>query len=302
MPSDKKSDNTNSSSSQSTPDLSPPKPSAEPYEEGSHPRVVWVTGSGAPRVGRSVAEHFAREHYCIALHAHHSIDQAERVAHAWRMEGVRCMVTHGDVSDMQAMQHAVDAIHNHFGRLDATVHCAAIWEWRALEQTTADDIRRNFEINTLGSYAVAKASGLQMVKQQTGGAIVLIGDWAIARPYRDFSAYFTGKGAVETIVRSMAVELATRNPSVRVNGILPGPVMLDPSIDADGAEKIRRACLLQRHGEPEHVAQAAFFLARHEFITGVCLPVDGGRTIWSGYETDRIAHPTYGVNRDEGHD
>lgn len=229
------------------------------------------------------------------------METAERLAQGWQRAGVRCMVTQGDISDMQGMERAVDSIVATFGRLDVAVHCAAIWEWKSLEQTTSEDIRRNFEINTLGSYAVAKAAGLQMVEQEAGGGIVLIGDWAVARPYRDFSAYFAGKGAIETIVRSMAVELATRNPSVRVNGILPGPVMLDPSIDAEGAERIRRACLLQRHGQPEHVAQAAFFLARHEFITGVCLPVDGGRTIWSGVETDRIAHPTYPASRDEGH-
>jgi pteridine reductase len=271
-------------------------------QESASGHVVWVTGSGAPRVGRAVAEHFARRQYCVALHAHRSIDEAERVAQSWRAEGIRCMVTEGDVSDMPSMQRAVDAIVANFGRLDAAIHCAAIWEWKSLEQTTSDDIRRNFEINTLGSFAVAKAAGLQMTHQETGGAIVLIGDWAVARPYPDFSAYFTGKGAIETIVRCMAVELATRNPSIRVNGILPGPVMLDPSIDEKGAEKIRRASLLQRHGEPEHVAQAAFFLARHEFITGVCLPVDGGRTIWSGCETDRIAHPTYPLNGDEAHE
>jgi pteridine reductase len=140
---------------------------------------------------------------------------------------------------------------------------------------------------------VAKSAGLKMVQQPSGGAIVLIGDWAVARPYPDFSAYFAGKGAIETIVRSMAVELATRNPAVRVNGILPGPVLLDATISAEAAEKIRQSSLLQKHGQPEHVATAARFLAEHEFITGVCLPVDGGRTIWAGNDTDRIAHPSY---------
>lgn len=262
--------------------------------------VVWVTGSGAPRVGRTVAEHFAREHYRIALHANRSLDQAQRVAQEWQARGIQCIVTHGDVSDMDAMQRSVDSIIDSFGHLDAVVHCAAIWEWKRLEETSLEDVRRNLEINTLGSYSVARTAGLQMTQQASGGAIVLVGDWAVARPYPDFSAYFVGKGAIETIVRSMAIELAIRNPSVRVNGILPGPVMLDPSIDRASAERIRKACLLQRHGEPEHVAAAAYFLARHEFITGACLPVDGGRTVWSGYETDRIAHPTYPANRDEG--
>jgi NAD(P)-dependent dehydrogenase (short-subunit alcohol dehydrogenase family) len=259
--------------------------------------VVWVTGSGAPRVGRTVAEYFARYRYRVALHSHRSIGQADEVAGEWIGRGVDCMVTQGDICDMNAMQSAVDSIISTFGRLDATVHCAAIWDWKPLEETTSEDVRRHLEINTLGSYHVAKTSGLAMVKQSSGGALVLIGDWAVARPYPDFSAYFAGKGAIETLVRSMAVEMGTRNPSVRVNGILPGPVMLDPSIDPRAAETIRRACLLQRHGSPEHVAAAAYFLATHEFITGACLPVDGGRTIWSGVETDRIAHPTYPVDQ-----
>ena len=61
---------------------------------------------------------------------------------------------------------------------------------------------------------------------------------------------------------------------------------------------ILQQCLLKRHGKPEHVAQAAYFLASHEFITGVCLNVDGGRSIYSGNSVDAIAHPTF-INRDK---
>lgn len=256
-------------------------------------RVVWVTGSGAPRVGRAVAQYFANQGFAVALHAKGAIESAENAAMVFRDAGTPCMVTTGDISDMVAMEHAAESILHTLGRIDATVHCAAIWDWCTLENTTAADVRRNLEVNTLGTYAVARCAGLKMVGQPSGGAIVLLGDWAVARPYVDFSAYFAGKGAIETIVRSMAVELAHRNPSVRVNGILPGPVMLDPSIDAERAEQIRQAALVKRHGSPEHVASAAYFLATHEFITGVCLPVDGGRSIWSGVEYDRIAHPTF---------
>jgi len=267
-------------------------------EKGDSP-VVWVTGSGARRVGRAVAGHFARQGYRIALHAHRSLQEANVTAREFLDQGVDCMVTQGAVEDMQAMDQAVASIVASWGRVDAVVHCAAIWDWSGLEETTAEDVRRQFEVNTLGSYAVCKSAGLQMVRQSAGGAIVLLGDWAVTRPYRDFSAYFVGKGAIETLVRTMAVELATRNPSIRVNGILPGPVMLDDSIDAERAERIRQACLLKRHGSPDHVASAAYFLATHEFITGVSIPVDGGRTIWSSDEVDCIAHPTF-AKRSEG--
>jgi NAD(P)-dependent dehydrogenase (short-subunit alcohol dehydrogenase family) len=266
----------------------------------SEPPVVWVTGSGARRVGRFVAEHFGRQGYRLALHAQRSLDDANAAALQFRASGTDCMVTQGDVSDMHAMQEATERIIGTYGRLDVVVHCAAVWDWQSLESVSSEDVRRQFEINTLGSFAVARCAGLQMVTQATGGAIVLLGDWAVVRPYRDFSAYFVGKGAIETLVRSMAVELACRNPAIRVNGILPGPVLLDEAIDSRRAERIREACLLKKHGRPEHVATAAYFLATHEFVTGVCLPVDGGRTIWSGHETDRIAHPTFLSDEEDG--
>ena len=59
-----------------------------------------------------------------------------------------------------------------------------------------------------------------MVRQPEGGAIVLVGDWAIARPYLTHAAYFASKGAIPTLTRTLAVELGSRNPAIRVNAIL----------------------------------------------------------------------------------
>jgi pteridine reductase len=59
------------------------------------------------------------------------------------------------------------------------------------------------------------------------------------------------------------------------------------------------ASLIKRHGRPEDIAQAAYFLATQSFITGICLPVDGGRTIWAPDEAESVAHPTYQVDKDK---
>lgn len=261
-------------------------------DEPSGP-VVWVTGSGAKRVGRVVARLFAKHGYRIALHARSSLEELQSAREEFSQLGAPCMTTTGDIRSYEAMLQATDSIRATFGQLDAMVHCAAVWDWKPLEETCQEDLQTQFEINTLGAYNVTKAAGLAMVDQPTGGRLVLVGDWAVARPYRDFSAYFVGKGAIETLVRSMAVELASRNPNVHVNGILPGPVMLDPSVSAQRAEKILQSSLVKRHGRPEDVAQAAYFLATQSFITGVCLPVDGGRTIYAPNETESVAHPTF---------
>lgn len=255
--------------------------------------MAWITGSGPIRVGRSIAQHFAEKGYRIALHAYKSLSQAEQFAAELNANGTETMIVQGAVETPEFAETSVQRIVQEFGRLDVLVNSAAVWDWKSLEETTARDVQYQFEVNTLGTFLCSRAAGLQMVKQESGGAIILIGDWAVHRPYIDFAAYFAGKGSIETMTRSLAIELATRNPAIRVNAILPGTVMLDPSIPEEKANMILQQCLLKRHGKPEHVAQAAYFLASHEFITGVCLNVDGGRSIYSANSVDAIAHPTF---------
>jgi pteridine reductase len=80
----------------------------------------------------------------------------------------------------------------------------------------------------------------------------------------------------------MAVELAARNPHVRVNAILPGPVLLPPDLSAAEKREAVAGTLLKREGSPHNIALAVLALVENDFITGACLPVDGGRTIADG--------------------
>ena len=77
------------------------------------------------------------------------------------------------------------------------------------------------------------------------------------------------------------MELAGRNPNVRVNCILPGPVMLPPDLPEAERKQAIDATLVKGEGRPENIAQAVLFFLDNDFVTGVCLPVDGGRTIYA---------------------
>jgi pteridine reductase len=261
--------------------------------------VAWITGSGAPRVGRVIAEEFALAGYRIVLHANRSIEEAESFQRELASKGTEALIVSGAVQDESFARRSVELILSQFGQLDVCVNAAAVWDWKCFDEITAQDLQHQFEVNTLGSFLCSQAAGLAMVANPHGGSVILIGDWAVARPYPKFSSYFVGKGAIESMTRSLAVELALRNPSIRVNAILPGPVMLDPSISAEAADRIRDQSLLKRHGTPQDVARAARFLAEQPFITGVCLPVDGGRTIYSGEGLDAVAHPTFLMSQSE---
>jgi pteridine reductase len=187
-----------------------------------------------------------------------------------------------DLTRESELHGLVDKIHQHFGRLDVLVNSAAIWESKPLEEVTTADVRRHFEINTLATFELCRYVGLKMVTQPSGGAIINLGDWACERPYREYAAYFASKGSIPTITRALAAELASRNPRIRVNAILPGPVMLPPELSTTERERSIAATLVKREGSPQHAADAAVFLAENDFMTGVCLPVDGGRTIFNG--------------------
>ncbi len=243
------------------------------------PKLALVTGSGRRRVGNVVASTLARHGYGVALHYRSSEAEALQSVVRLKEQGVRTGVFQADLARESDVHRLFDEVLRQFGRLDLLVNTAAVWDPVPLEQTTADEVRRQMDINTLGTFLCCQRGGLIMADQKEGGAIVNIGDWAVARPYHGYAAYFASKGPIETITRTMAIELAQRNPSVRVNCILPGPVMLPPDLPEDERREAIEGTLVKREGRPEHVAHAVLFLAENAFVTGVSLPVDGGRTI-----------------------
>lgn len=244
-------------------------------------RVALVTGAGKRRVGWHVADALARRGYALAVHYRTSASEAAEAVASFKGHGVEAVAFQADLTDEQAVRTMVRNVLDGFGRLDVLVNCAAVWQRKRLEDVTAADVRLHFETNTLATFLCAQHAGLAMVKQPEGGCIVNLGDWAEVRPYLNYAAYFPSKGAVTTMTRCLAVELASRNPRVRVNCVLPGPVLLPPDLPEEERRQAINATLVKREGSPANVAQAVLSFLDNDFITGVCLPVDGGRTVYA---------------------
>jgi pteridine reductase len=245
----------------------------------NHQPVALITGSGKQRVGWHVAAALGERGYALAIHYRSSQAEAHETVAEFRSRGFEAEVFGADLSDEEQVKTLIAEVLTKFGHLDALVHTAAIWQPKPLEQITAADVRNYLEVNTLATFLCCQHAGLAMTKQPTGGSIVTFGDWAIARPYQNYAAYFPSKGAIPALTRSFAVELAARNPRVRVNCIEPGPVMLPPDLSAAERNEAIAGTLVKREGSPQHIAQAVIHFLENDFITGVCLPVDGGRTI-----------------------
>jgi pteridine reductase len=244
-------------------------------------RVALVTGSGRRRLGWHVVQALAERGYAVGVHYRTSQCEADETVAELQSRGAEAMAFCADVANEQQVRGMVDAVLARYGRLDALVNCASIWEKKRLEDVTARDVRRHFEINALGTFLCCQHAGLAMAQQPEGGAIINFGDWAEVRPYVDYAAYFPSKGAVSTLTRSLAVELAARNPRVRVNCILPGPAMLPDDLPPEERQAAIAGTLVRREGTAEPIVKAVLHLIDNHFITGVCLPVDGGRTIHS---------------------
>jgi pteridine reductase len=245
-------------------------------------QVALVTGSGKRRVGWHVADALARRGYNLAVHYHTSVAEAAETAAGLGALGVEVVAFRADLTDEQAVRAMVAGVLERFGRIDVLVNCAAVWRSKRLEDVTAADVRLHFETNTLGTFLCCQHAGLAMVKQPDGGCIVNIGDWAEVRPYLNYAAYFPSKGAVTTLTRTLAVELAHRNPRVRVNCVQPGPVMLPPDLPEGERRRAIDGTLVKREGSPKNIAQAVLGFVDNDFVTGVCMPVDGGRSVYAG--------------------
>ncbi len=244
-------------------------------------KIALITGSGKQRVGWYVAKALGLLGYTVCIHYKTSEKEAEESAQLLKIAGIETATFQADLAVETEVKAMLDKVADQFSSLAVLVNCASIWERKEFVKITANDVTRHFEANVLGTFLPSKIAGLMMVQQSSGGNIINIGDWAQSRPYLGYGAYFASKGAIPALTRSLAVELGSRNPKVRVNCILPGPVMLPSNLPVEERNEAINATLVRSEGSPQDIAKAVEFLIQSEFITGIELPVDGGRSIWA---------------------
>ncbi len=250
-------------------------------------KVAIVTGSGRRRIGNAVALALAAKGYALVVHFHKSANEANETVKQIRLLGTEAVSVQADLTMEAEVDRLIQQTVDQLGRIDVLVNAAAVWIPKPLEQVSTIDVLHHFNVNALGTFLCSQRVGLKMVTQTGGGSIITIGDWATERPYLNYSAYLPSKGAITAMTRSLAVELGSRNRNIRVNCILPGPVMLPADMSPTERASVINSTLVKREGSPDHIAHAVLFLVENDFVTGVCLPVDGGRTIYAGDDVCR---------------
>ncbi|SMG29316.1 SDR family oxidoreductase [Paracoccus sp. J56] len=242
-------------------------------------KTALVTGAGSG-FGKGIAETFAREGARVAI-LDVNAQTASAVASAISGLALTCDVSRGD-----QVKAAVDKTLDEFGSLDIVVNNAG-WTTPngALLDTDEAAFRKIYDINVLSIFHMTHAV-LPHWRKRGQGVMINVSSTAGIRPRPGLTWYNSSKGAVNTLTRSMAVELAPEG--IRVNAIAPvmGETgMLELFMGCEDTPENRARFLstipLGRLSQPRDIANAALYLSSDEadFITGVILEVDGGRTV-----------------------
>ncbi len=244
-------------------------------------RVAIVTGA-ASGFGAAVARRFAAEGAWVVVA---DIDGKGAAAVAEEV-GDSAKAVEVDVRNSAAVAALVAATESAFGGLDILVNNAGVPAKRGpVEDLTEEEFDRVFGINVKGVWLGVK-HGVPALRRRGGGVIINTSSIAAIIPRPGSVIYSATKGAVSSMTLALAKELA---PTIRVNAVMPVAAVTnfmrqsrptdDASIEAMAAElPLKQLC------EPEDVAATIAFLASDEarMITGVCLPVDGGRSLGTG--------------------
>ncbi len=240
-----------------------------------------VTGA-ASGFGRGIAQTFVREGAKVAIV---DLDQAGAQKVAEEL-GEAAIAVKCDVSKADEVQAAVDETVSAFGGLDIVVNNAG-WTNRnaPLMETDEDTFRKIYDINVLSIFHMTKTC-VPLWRDAGAGVMINVGSTAGIRPRPGLTWYNSSKGAVNLMTKSLAVELAP--DKIRVNCIAPvmgATGLLEQFMGMEDTPENRKKFIatvpLGRLSEAQDIANAALYLASDEaeFITGVVLEVDGGRTV-----------------------
>jgi 3-oxoacyl-[acyl-carrier protein] reductase len=244
-------------------------------------KTALVTGA-ASGYGAEIARRFVREGAKVVL-LDLNADGAKKVASE---AGVGAVAVAGDVTRRSALDAAVKVATDKFGHLDIVVNNAG-WTYRnkPLLELTEQEFDKVFNINVKSIYHMMNAV-VPLMRRQGGGCVINIGSTGGIRPRPGLTWYNATKGAVNLVSKSLAVELAP--DKIRVNCI--APVMGETGLleafigkedTPENREKFVATVPLGRLSKPSDIATACVYLADDEsaFLTGVVLPIDGGRTV-----------------------
>lgn len=240
-------------------------------------KIVIVTGA-ASGIGEATAVKFAEQGASVVLSD--MSENGEKLSEKLNQKGFETTFIKTDVTNEEDVKNLVNETVAKYGRLDVVFANAGIGNSTILHELSLEAWQKVIDVNLTGVFLTNKYAIEQMLKQESGGAIVnndsihgFVGKAGV-------SAYAAAKGGVKLLTQTATAEYAAKG--IRVNNVNPG--YIDTPLLKDAPDEAKQELIklhpIGRLGKPEEVANAVLFLASDEasFITGSSLLVDGGYT------------------------
>lgn len=235
--------------------------------------VALVTG-GARRLGRDIVLELAAAGWNMAVHYRHSAEDAQATARQAVELGVQAHCLAADLADESASLGLVPAVLQHFGRIDAVINNASLFEHDDLASFGYAAMDRHWRSNVGAPLLLARALHRHLEGSGRQGCVINLLDQKLWNPNPDYLSYTLSKAALEAANTLLAQALA---PSVRVCGVAPGVTLPSGPMSDDDFAKAHRLTPLKRSSTGTDIARAVRFLLESPAITGTTLLVDGGQ-------------------------
>lgn len=238
-----------------------------------HGRVALVTGAGK-RVGQAIAVGLGQAGCDVAVHYHGSAEGAETTVRSVQAAGRAARLFQADLRDGSAARGLPDQVATAFGHLDVVINSAAVMVEREFGSITAAEWNDALALNLSAAFFVSQGAAPHLRK--TRGKIVNLADLAAFEVWPSYLPLNVSKAGVVMLTHGLARVLA---PEITVNAVAPGAVLPPDDWPARAREHLAATTPLKRLGTPDDVVRAVVFLLENDYVTGVVLPVDGGRLV-----------------------
>jgi pteridine reductase len=236
-------------------------------------KTALLTGATG-KLTRELAVRLAQKGVNLALHYHTHGSEALELADQIESMGRRCAVYRADLTNAKGTTKLVDAVLADFGGVDILINGASKFVRKQLNQT--DDIlwQEMLDLHLTAPYRLARL--LEENFRQREGAIINFADiWGL-RPSKSFFAYSVSKGALVTLTKALADELA---PTTTVNAIAPGIIHFPDDMPEAQRKKVVGRIPMNRLGTAAEVADLTISVISNRYITGQVFTIDGGRSL-----------------------
>ncbi|MCB9960140.1 MAG: SDR family oxidoreductase [Rhodospirillaceae bacterium] len=271
-----------------------PAPSPLPRRRLLEGQQALVTGANSG-IGKAVAVALGEAGADVVVNYVAGPEAAEAVAEEIRSHGVQAMAVQADVSREEDVEAMYEHIFATFGTIDILVANAGLQRDAAFERMTLAAWNTVLGVNLTGQFLCCRAAirefkqrGIRREISRAAGKIICMSSVHDRIPWAGHVNYAASKGGVAMLMQSLAQEVAPHR--IRVNAVSPGAIRTPINTDAwetpEAYAALMRLIPYKRIGEPDDIANAVVWLASDEsdYVTGTTLYVDGGMTLYPGFE------------------